>query len=225
MTSCSLLTLAFFILAGAIVHPTIAQPRSNQTATELPGQWDLDSNLTDSPEQIAAAIRADFRPAGNQQPMSGGFDGGGGGFGRGRMGGRDRGTPTQGGGQKEQANREEQDRLDAVTALLRYPPTHLTIAKTDSTISLADKQNPPRTFDLSGKRGKQSFGEFMVDASARFEGPQLVLELDLDKGRTIVCRYSVLPATGLLLVRMSLARGPGELGPFEIKHVYERSAP
>jgi len=184
-------------------------------AAALTGTWNLDSELTDRPEQIAAAVRADLAEGGGEQRFTG-FEGGRGGRGR-------RGGPPPNSGQREQQSRQDQEQLDAITAPLRYPPTRLIIAQSGTAITLTDPQGTVRTLDTSGTRGKQTVGAATVDVTARFEGPQLVVQEDIGKGRTFTWTYSVLPATKQLLVRVTIARGPGEPGPFEIKHVYDRA--
>ncbi len=206
-------SLLYFVLATAV--PVTA--RSNQTppaAAALAGTWELNSELTDRPEQIAAAIRADFGSAGQEQQF--------GGMGRGRYGrGERRGTPPAQSESSQPANRQDQDQIDALTARLRYAPTELTIAQSGTSVTLTGAQGETRTLDVTGKSTKTTIGAAAVTVTARYEGPQLVVEEDAGKGRTITWTYRVLPATRQLVVRVSIARAPGETGAFEIKYVYD----
>jgi len=205
---------AAILAAIALVH---ASSQSNAPVpVGLAGQWNLDSSLTDIPEQIAAAIRLDFGGSGGPEQLFAGPEQGR--YGRGRSGGR--AQPR--GGEPQRPSPEEQDRLASFMAALQYPPTRLTIAQSGNTISFTDAQNQTREFDTSGKRTKQTIGGAAIDVSARYEGPQLVIEQDLGKGRKITSTFSVLP-TKQLLVRIALAPSEGQVGPFQIKQVYERA--
>jgi hypothetical protein len=214
---------ASVLVAAALVcrMPLRAEQNPPASAVSLSGRWELDRDLTDRPAQIDAAIRADFgqNPA---APSFGGFENGR--YGR---GGRRAGNETapQRDGQDNKAARELETLLDTITAPLRYPPTRLTIEQSGGSVTFTDPQGSARTLDTSGKREKQTVGGTTIEVSARFEGPQLVVEQDIGKSRTLTWTYSVLPATRQLLVRVAIARGPGELGPFEIKQVYNRTTP
>lgn len=215
------------VLAALAYQMPVHTEQNPPEAAALTGQWELDRDLTDRPAQVAAAIRADLGPTGGQQEP-GGFANGR--YGRGgRQGGGEVAPPRGGQDQQpnknEQANREEQERLNTITAPLQYPPTRLTIAQSGAVLTFTDPQGPPRTIDTSGKKDKLTVGGATIGVTARFEGPQLVVQQDIGKGRTITWTYSLLPATKQLLVRAAISRAPGELGPFEIKQVYNRTSP
>src|SRR3954464_5365617 len=79
------------ICAICLLLPALA---SGQGAVDLSGKWTLDTVLSDSPEQIAAAIRIDVGQGGGDNLFG---ESGRGGGGRGN-GGRERGGPGAGGG-------------------------------------------------------------------------------------------------------------------------------
>jgi hypothetical protein len=207
--------------AFSLAMPSVRSPRAAaivafQPAAALAGTWELNRELTDRPEQVAASIRADLGPAPSEQRFGDMTSG------RSGRGGR-RGGAEPRSGSRDQTSRQEQEQIDALSARLRYPPTRLTIAQSGSSITLSDPQSEPRTIDPSGKKTTTTIGGASIDVTARYEGPQLIVTEDLGKGQTMTWSYSVLPATKQLLVRVTIARGPLQTGPFEIKYVYDSS--
>jgi hypothetical protein len=215
-------TLALPVLLILATLAVLAQPQTTSSArVDLSGKWTLDTYLSDHPAQVAAAIRADLGQPPTDQPFGPGSDQEGR-FGRGDVGRRGGGGP-RGGGRQNQPNAEEQKRLDALTAPLRYPPTTLTITQTATGVSLAGEQGQTVTLTANGKREKLTVGENTIETTTRWEGPLLVSEQDLGKGRKMTYTYSIVPTTNQLLVRVELERAPGQPGPFEIKQVYNRA--
>jgi hypothetical protein len=107
-----------------------------QGAVDLSGKWTLDTVLSDSPEQTAAAIRIDLGLGGFENLFA---ESGGRGGGRGN-GGRHGSESRPGAAQNHQPNAEEQKRIDELTQSLRYPPTTLTIAQTPTALTITDEQ-------------------------------------------------------------------------------------
>jgi hypothetical protein len=213
-------TIRIVAVAGCAAAAALGSSRVVAQTPAAPaavaGQWELNRELTDRPEQIAAAIRADFGPPAQEQGFGGAGEGR---YGRGR---RQPGEPRPPqGGSNQEANRQDQDQIDALTARLRYPPTSLTIAQSGTTVTFTDPQNGSRSVDVNGRKTKTTLGSSEIEVSARYEGPQLVIEENPGKGRTITWTYAVLPSTRQLLVRVAISRAPGELGAFEIKYVYD----
>jgi hypothetical protein len=191
---------------------------AGQSPLDLSGKWTLDTALSDSPEQIAAAIRIDVGAGGGENLLG---ESGRGGAGRG-TGGRRGAEPRSEGGQNRQPTSDEQKRIDELTESLRYPPTALTIAQTPDAVTITDEQQRARTLTPNGKREKQPVGSASLDVATRWEGPQLVSEQDLGGGRLVRYTYSIVPATKQLLVRVGIDRTPGFPGPFQIRLVYNR---
>ncbi len=169
---------------------------------------------------MAAAIRADFgqRP-GDQPPGIGGRPRGGG------LGRRGRGQtpPSSDAGGRAGEAAADQKRLDDLTASVRYPSPTLAITQTSGAVVITDSRGETRTLTPTGKRVKDTFGETTVDVTTRWEGPQLVSELDAGGGRKITYSYSIVPTTKQLMIRVLLEGRFGEQGPFEIKQVYNRA--
>jgi len=212
---------AALLLTAFFVGAAIARSQPATPAVDLSGTWTLDTYLSDNPEQVAAAIRIDLGQSGGNQLFGGGGGGGFGGYGGGRRGGGNpRGTPSNG---RNTLTPEEQQRIDEMTAIARIPRTTMTIAQTPTSVTFTDQQGRATTLQTNGKKEKQSLDSLSIDATTRWEGPQLVTEYDLTKGRTMRCTYSLVPTTKQLMLRMAFERGPGQPGPFEVKQIYNRA--
>ncbi len=178
---------------------------------DLSGSWTLDTYLSDHPEQVAAAIRADLRLT----PETTAF----------RMTNdrsRDRGARPRNASPAE-PNADEQKHIDDLTEILRYPPPALQITQTADAITLADPHGRTRTLATNGTKQSISYGESgtAADTITEWQGPQIVSTTDLGGGRRMVTTYSIVPTTKQLMVRTVIARAPNEPGAFEIKQVYD----
>ncbi len=188
-------------------------------APDLTGTWNLDTYVSDNPEQVLASIRADlgqqgsgiFSDASDAAP-----------FGRGR-GRRAETRPAQA-KKPSTEDTDDQRALDNITAAIRYPPPTLKISQTATAVTLAEPQGPSRTFDTTGKREVQSFDMTRAETTAAWQGPQLVVAYDLGKGRKMTCTYSIVPTTRQLSLRVTIERAPNQPGPFEIKFFYGRTS-
>lgn len=212
--------LALALSVACVAVAAHAQPRP-PAAVDLSGKWTLDTYLSDSPESIAAALRIDLGIGSGDQLFAGDLENGR--SGRGGAGRRGQPPGQRGGARGGDLNPEEQNRLNDLTAPLRYPPAVLTIVQSTDRLTLTDDSGQARTLTTSGAREKQPLGAITVDTTTRWEGPQLVSEEDLGKGRKITFTYSIVPTTRQLLVRARVERGPGQSGPFDIKYVYNRA--
>jgi hypothetical protein len=212
------LTLPSSLTVLAIVAAVTGRAQTPKPAVDLAGTWTLDTYLSDSPEQVAASIRFDLGPEGfgafSGMPER-----------RARGMGR-RGQPSGGeqGGSSAAPNPEDQRALDNITAAVRYPPPTLQITRTDTSITIGAAEGQSRTFQTSGRREQQMFDDTRADSTARREGPQVVVDFDLGKGRKMTCMYSIVPTTGQLRVRVRFERAPNDPGPFEVKYVYNRAS-
>lgn len=207
---------------AAILATTIAASQSSAPpAIDLSGRWTLNTYVSDNPEQVAASIRVDFGVGGSDELF-----GRGEGERFGRRGGRGEGQRNAGGGSKapDQPSVEEQNRLNQLTEPVRYPPTTLVVSQTADAVTFTDAQGQARTLATTGKREKQTIGANTIDVTTRWQGPQLISEEDLGKGRRMIFTYSIVPATKQLLLRVALERATGQRGPFEIKYLYDRAS-
>jgi hypothetical protein len=135
-------------------------------------------------------------------------------------GGRGRQSPEP---QRAELTQEEQAQIDEVTNLVRYAPATVTISQTASSVTFTDPRSGARTYDTNGKKEKQTFGSATVDATAQWEGPQLVIDITLPKDRRMTTTWSIVPTTKQLMMRVTFTRGTLDVGPFQIKQVYNRS--
>jgi hypothetical protein len=207
---------AALLIAAAALLPRAQAQTSN--ATDLSGTWALDTYLSDSPEQVAAAVRIDLGlGAINRSPDGASSAGRGDGRGRGGMYGRQGAPPRQ------DLSPDEQARIDEVINTVRYAAASLTVAQSASSVTFTDARSTARTYQTNGKKEKQTFGSATVDAAARWQGPQLVIETDLPRDRRMTTTWSIVPTTRQLQMRVSLGRGTLEIGPFQVKQVYNRS--
>jgi hypothetical protein len=207
------------VAAGPVLGQTQSIPPSR---IDLSGKWTLDTYLSDHPQQVAAAIRIDLGQA-SERSSGGGTEAGR--FGRGEGGRRGQGSSPRGGSTRaNELSNEEQTRLDELTAAVRYPPTVLTISQTASAVTFTDEQGRALTFMTDGKKEKTTLGGSQLETTTKWEGPLLVSDRDLGKGRKMTSTYSIVPTTKQLLVRVEFERSPGQPGPFEIKQVYNRVA-
>jgi hypothetical protein len=174
------------LIAAALLAQTSGAP------VDLSGTWTLDTNLSDNPEQVAAAIRADLHLGCETATFVMRNDRG-----------RSRGRPEPRDTAPKEPNADEQKRIDDLTTALRYPPPTLRIAQTGTTLTLTDAQGQTHTL-------------------SHWEGPQLVSTTDLGGGRRMTSTYSLLPMTRQLIIRTQIERAPNQPGPFEIKQVYDR---
>jgi hypothetical protein len=210
---------ALLLIAAAALSPRAHA--QNQGAVDLSGTWTLDTYLSDSPEQVAAGVRLDLGLGPVNRSPEGTTSGRGEraeGRGRGGMYGRQAAPPRQ------DLTPDEQSRIDEVINTVRYAPATMTIAQNGSSVTFTDPRGSARTYQTNGKKEKQTFGSTTVDATARWEGPQLVIETELPRDRRMTTTWSIAPTTRQLLMRVSLGRGTLEMGPFQVKQVYNRAS-
>ena len=208
--ACTVLAIAMTLDVASARTQTGGSPGT----VDLSGRWTLDTYLSDNAEQVAAAVRIDLGLGGGRQ-RSIPFEGGRSGRGRGR-------SELPPAGTQGEMSAAEQNRLEEMVAPLRYPPATLTISQSAGAVTFAGRQGEPRTFATNNSREKQTAGGTTIETRTRWEGPQLVSEHDIGNGRKITYVYSIVPTTKQLMVRISIERGPGDVGPFEIKQVYNK---
>jgi hypothetical protein len=206
--------------AIAIFASAAGRAQTSNPPLDLGGTWTLDTYLSDSPEQVAASIRVDLGQDGFDA-FSGGMPERGRTRGMGRRGQSPRG---ESGGNAAATNPEDQRAIDNITAAVRFPPPTLQITQTDGSITIGDAQGQSRTFQTNGKREQQLFDTTRADSVARREGPQVVIDVDLGKGRKMTSTYSIVPTTRQLRMRVRFERAPNDLGPFEVKYIYNRTS-
>jgi hypothetical protein len=181
-----------------------------QAAATLPdfsGLWTLDALLSDPPEQVARELREDTAQP-NQTDI---FGAGGVGESRGR-----RGAPAPKTSRTDPIGEADRKLLEQLTTSVQFPPTTLSVSQTNAELTVAGQ-----TIRLDGKPDtRQVNSSGAVERTAAWEGPQLVVREKVGHAGTLRTIYSTVPATRQLLVRVNFERD-GQLGPFEIKLVYD----
>ena len=203
----------------------IALAGANQSVSgRLAGSWRLNTYLSDSPAQIAQAIRFDTDEARDDRA------------GQGRASGRRRGDvgrlPAEGSdARKEEQKEEKKDalapedrkRLREITDAVQFAPTTLTISEDRGDVTLTSARGV-QTLHVTGKAESYKLEAGTIKRTAEWEGPTLIVTYDLGRGGTLRYTYLVVPRTEQLLVRVGYQGPSGEAGPFEIRLVYDPPA-
>ena len=192
--------LALALCAGAATARAQAPAR-----IDLSGTWQRDTHLSDRPEQVEASIRADLG-LGGESPYPEGPESG-----RSGRGPEREGYPGRGRAGREappQApSADEQRQLDDMIRAVRNPSARLTIDQDSTKVTFTDEKGQSTSFRTDVKREKQTFGSVTIETTARWEGPQLVIEFDLTKGRSMTWTYMILPETQVLFLRITFSAG------------------
>jgi len=210
------LTLFALVCLIGPANAAVTVPQGGTPSGSLAGTWTLDPYVSDHPEQVARALRVDTSEA-NEDVARG-------------PSGREGDSSRGGGGRsgttrklaRESLSAADRKLLSDMTDTIRFAPTTLTIAQTDTTVSITTGANtPPDTLHTDGKAEKYRLPSGTVERTARWEGPeQLVVEYDVGQSFGLTYTYHVAPTTGQLVIRIAVERRRGEPGPFEIKLVY-----
>jgi hypothetical protein len=183
-----------------------------QISTGLPnlaGTWTLDAALSDPPQQVALELRQDT--GGSTPDQLFGFGGGqGSGQGRGR-----RGAPAPRTAKPEPLGDADRKLLDQLTSAVQFPPTTLTISQTNSDVTIAGQ-----VLHADGKADTRQLEGGSIERTTTWEGPLLIVREKVGHAGTLRTTYSIVTTTRQLLVRVNFERD-GQLGPFEIRLVYD----
>ena len=104
----------------------------------------------------------------------------------------------------------------------RLPSASLSIVQSDSAVNITDAKGRTRTFHTTGKRDVQTLDAGVAGTTARWIGPQFVVEFEVDQERLLRYTYERGSDRSQLLVRAQLLthnRGP------VITRVYQQSSP
>jgi hypothetical protein len=186
----------------------------------LSGAWSLNVHLSDHPEQIALAVAFDtgeFRPESYERSIEG----------RGRRGSPDSATVP---GRRENdgpaAERMSADDRKVLAELVRpvqFPPLTLTVAQANDAVTITAGERAPYVMRTDGKVETQPLDVGSVNRAAMWVGPQLRVTYEVGRAGLLTYTYSLVPATGQLLIRVNFERVRGKPGPFEIKLVYDKT--
>jgi hypothetical protein len=214
------------VIGLACVSPVPAQEKPDGRP-DLSGTWTLDVHLSDKPTQVARAIRIDTGLPAEEELIVDGREGGraGGsgraGAGRGEPGGP--GRDRRGAADKDPISPEDRKKLNELTDAVRFASPTLTIAQSDTDVTITSTRGGTQTLHVNGKAEKQALNAGTVDRIASWEGPTLVVAYDVGRAGALTYTYLIVPTTRQLMVRVNFERIRGQPGPFDIKLVYNRA--
>jgi hypothetical protein len=204
-----------FVLFAFLAVTAAAQsstPASQPAAPDITGAWVLNPALTQRPAEIG------FSPAwaaGGESSGEGGRSGGG----RSRRGGYSSGGGAAGASPRLSESLDDSTRMQQLTDEARTPPTHVTIVRKDTSVSIADDQGHSRTFHPNGQLEDLTIGTVALPTTAHWSNGSLVVVFDIESGRQL--RYTYTPSQNparLLVDIRFLERGQdGD----EVKLTYE----
>jgi len=203
----------------AQAQPPTQAPARPADRPNLSGDWTLNRELSDDPQQFGADDRgADYRRAGGNGRRGGGFGGGFGGRGgfRGGYGGSPR---TQ-----DDLSAEDRARLQDLANEARAPSPSLEISHSGATIAITDAKGRTRFFQTNGAKDKHQLESGTVDSTTHWNGDQLVTEYDLGSGRRVTYTYTVVPTTRQLVIRIRMDGPQSQSGGTRasaVKYVYD----
>jgi hypothetical protein len=186
MNSTTRIALTALTLAGGVGPTTATGQRP-----DLSGQWTFNTAQSDNPrDMMGGDTTAGGEPHGGGR--RGGFGrrggGGGGGFGGGRggYGGRRGGGGGAGGGMSD----EQRARIRQTMQLAFQAPATLTIAETDSTVTLTPESATALAVYSDGRKIKQTVdGGGDIEIKGRWQGNDFVVERKVSGGGKVTEDY------------------------------------
>jgi hypothetical protein len=198
--------LSATVFLGAPHSPAVRA----QESADLSGRWTLNRQLSEFPREIG--FSADWMTGGGGGGLPGSTASSGGG--RGRRG-------SSGGGPIFPARSESADdarRLQLLTAEVRNPSAHLTVADTPPVVTITDDRGQPRTFHPTGKDEELELDGVSVGVTAKREAGHLVVLYSVEQGRSLRYTYSRATDQRQLIVEVEfLERSGGD----KVRRVYE----
>lgn len=137
--------------------------------------------------------------------------GGGGGMPPGGMGGR--------GGGGGQSGRDPAE----VMAMLQ-PASGMTIVLADGALVVTNSDGVSRKFVTDDKKNELLTGDGVIKYKAKWSGPTLIIESELENGPKVTITYIPMTLTNQLLVIVRVA-GEGGMGALLAHHVFVRNSP
>jgi hypothetical protein len=207
------------ICAGPATTQTLPPAASAAPADRLDfsGTWSLERSISTDLAQIT------FDPGGDRQPNTNPRGGFGGRSGRG-SGGR---NTRQGSGNGTAALTPlEQQRLKALTSMLKSAASTLIISHHDPDFVVNDAEDHTQFFQTNGARNENYAGSTTVTSSTQWEGSRIVTRYDVSSRLTLAYTYTLLPKTREMVLRIARRSSDRQSqGEQEVKLVYERVAP
>jgi hypothetical protein len=203
-------------LSGSAQLLAAGQDRQG-AAARIVGVWALNHDLSDDPRRNPPATdsRGGDSDGGFGPRAGGGFGGGGfGGFGGGRgSGGRTAGPPA----------RSPEDVEALREAVVRFLETaeRITIVEADGAVLLTDDDGRTQTLRPDGRKRDQKAANGLVSLTRKtaWNGANLVSELDIEDGPTIILSYGRSEGGSQLVITATVKNGRGD--PMEFRRVYD----
>ena len=199
------------------------------------GAWKLEKNLSDAQDRAGGGRRGGPSGGGGGMGGSGGGMGGGGGRGGGMgggggrggtggmppggMGGSGGGMPGGMGGRGGQGGRDPA----AVMAMLQ-PASGMTIVSADGAVVVTNSDGVSRKFITDDKKNELLTGDGVIKYKAKWSGPTLSIESELDKGPKVTITYIPMTLTNQLLAIVRV-EGQDGMGALLAHHVFIRNSP
>jgi hypothetical protein len=203
------------VLVGLVAGMSRPAFLSAQSGPDLAGRWTLNRELSQFPAEIG--FGADWLTAGKSAPDS--TASGGGGRGR-RGGGGGSGASGAGGGNFTglRQSRDDAERIRQLTAEVREPATHLTIADTPTAVTLTNDRAQSRTFHPDGRDEVLQLDGVPVEVNAKRDAGRLLVVYRVEPGRELRYTYSRTASPAQLVVDVQFVeRGGGD----KVRRVYE----
>jgi hypothetical protein len=202
MTRSWLAAILVMPMAAGILHPTTAWA---QDTPSIAGRWSLNRELSQFPREVG--FTADWMSATPSGDNSTGGAGGSGSGGSGRTA-----FPVS------RVSRDDATKRELLTAEVRDPSPHLTIAESATDITITPDKGASRTFHPAGREEVLQLEGVSVITTARLEGGRLTILYKVEQGRELRYTYSRIGSPPQLVVEVQfLERGKGDV----VKRVYE----
>ena len=152
----------------------------------------------------------------------GGGRGGSGGMPPGGMGGTGGGMPGGMGGSGGGGSQSGRDPA-AVMAMLQ-PASGMTIVSADGAVVVTNSDGVSRKFITDDKKNELLTGDGVIKYRAKWSGPTLSIESELDKGPKVTITYIPMTLTNQLLAIVRV-EGQDGMGTLLAHHVFIRNSP
>ena len=192
------------VIAVGFLLPTSAWA---QDASDFSGRWTLNRALSDLPREIGfgADWMVPARSGGDSTPSGG----------RSRRGS---GSGTTGAFTPRGESEDDAKRVQQLTAEVRTPSAHLTIAEAPSAVTITDDRGQSRTFHPNAKEDVLQLDGVPVGVTAKREAGRLVVLYSVEQGRSLRYTYSRAASPSQLIVDVQfIERGGGD----KVRRIYE----
>ncbi len=197
-------------LVGAIATVVLQPARARaQDTSDLTGRWTLNTQLSEAPRELGFGV--DWLSTRDSAPDTNA----GGRGGRGRRGSTGVGT---GPFTAHPESADDAKRAQRLTAEVRKPSPHLTIADTQTAVTITDEEGQARTFHPDGRKDVLQLDGVPVGVTAKRDGGRLVILYSVEQGRELRYTYSRAATPSQLVVDVQFVeRGGGD----HVRRIYE----